>query len=151
MSRYTGLFKLAPTPGSSSDGFVVHDKEVIKRSIQSLISTHKGSRVYDPEYGTNLHRLITEVNLDRIRNVAKGEIESAIEKYEPRGSVSRIEAFVQGDTDQEVLILMTLKYTEYDDSEIIEFKFASDAQWVDDVNDDKNSFAHLEDSVKGNQ
>jgi phage baseplate assembly protein W len=151
MSRYTGLFKLSPTPGSSEDGFVVHDKEVIKRSIANLINTHKGSRVYDPEYGTNLHRLITEVNLERIRNVAKGEIQSAVEKYEPRGSISRIEAYVQGETNQEVLILMTLLYTEYNDSEIIEFKFASDAQWVDDINDDKDSFMHVEDLVKNNK
>lgn len=151
MSHYTGLFKLAPTAGSSEDGFVVHDKEVIKHSILSLISTHKGSRVYDPEYGTNLYRLVHEVNLDRIRNVAKGEIESAIKKYEPRGTVSQIEAFVQGEIEQEVLILMTLSYTEYNDSEVIEFKFASDAQWVDDVNNDKDSFAHIEAAVKGNQ
>lgn len=135
---YTGLFKLHPTPGSSIDGFVDHDKEVIKKSVLTIIKTHKGSRLYDPEFGTNLHRLVHELNIERIRNIAKTEIEAAITKYEPRAIIERIEAYPGGELDNDVTIVMTLKYIEFGDEEIIEIKVASDVQWINDENKEQN-------------
>lgn len=132
MSTYTGLFKLNLTPGSSVDGFVDHDREVIKKSVLNILKTHKGSRIYDPDYGTNLHRLIHELNIERIRNIAKNEIEHAITKYEPRATVLRIEAYPSGEVNQEIIIVMSLLYVEFGIEEILEMKLATDNQWFDE-------------------
>ena len=132
MSTYTGLFKLNLTPGSSVDGFVDHDKEVVKKSVLNILKTHKGSRIYDPDYGTNLHRLIHELNIERIRNIAKNEIDHAITKYEPRAKVIRIEAYPSGEVNQEIIIVMSLLYVEFGIEEILEMKLATDNQWFDE-------------------
>jgi len=129
---YTGMFRLHPIKGSSVDGFVDHDRELIKRSVLNLIKTPKGSRVYDPEYGTNLHRLIHEQNIQRIRNIAKNEVKAVISKYEPRVEIKRLEAYADGEVDQEIVIVMTLLYLEFDIEEILEVKFATDNQWMKD-------------------
>jgi len=132
MSTYTGMFRLFPIEGSSIDGFVDHDRELIKRSILNILKTEKGSRVYDPEYGTNLHRLIHEQNINRIRNIAKTEIQTVIEKYEPRVQVLRIEAYPHGNLEQEVIIVMELLYLEFETTEILELRLATDQQWIND-------------------
>ncbi len=136
---YTGMFKFNPTAGTSIDGFVDHDKELIKKSVLNIIKTHKGSRIYDPEYGTNLHRLIHELNIERIRNIAKNEIQSAVSKYEPRAKIMRIEAYPTGELEQEVVVVMTLYYVEFDTEEIIEMQLDSDKQWIDDEKTEQNA------------
>ena len=129
---YTGLFGFSPKKDgkASVDGFVDHDKELIKKSVLNIIKTPKGSRVYDPEYGTNLHRLVHELNIERIRNIAKMEIRNAIEKYEPRVIITRIEAYVSGEINQDIIIVMSLFYIEFKTEEILEIKFQSDSQWI---------------------
>ena len=151
MATYTGLFKLHPTPGSSADGFVEHDKELIKKSVINIIKTHKGSRIYDPDYGTNLHRLIHELNIERIRNIAKNEIQHAITKYEPRAKITRIEAYPNGEMEQEVVIVMSLFYVEFNTEEILEIQLGGDAQWIDSENTEKNALeATFADSMNNN-
>ncbi len=137
MNIYTGLMRLSPIRGSSEDGFVDYDKELIKKSIRALVLTHRGSRIYDPNYGTNLHRIIHERNINRIRNIVKTEITEVIDKYEPRVNLRRIEAYAVGESTQEILVIMTLFYIEFDSEEIMELKFSSDTEWVKSDTEDK--------------
>jgi len=127
---YTGLFKLYPKPGTSEDGFVSYDKDVIKQSIMTLIKTPKGSRIYDPLLGTDLHRLIHDLNLKSIQNVAKAEILNVIEKYEPRVDLLNVGVYVEGETDQILVIFLHFRYKEYNDEEILELRMASEQQWI---------------------
>ena len=132
MARYTGLFRLYPIHGQSEDGFVDYDKTIIKKSIMNLINTHKGSRIYDPDYGTNLHRLIHEFNIQRTRNIAKTEIQQIIEKYEPRARIQNVGAFAgEGENAHQVVILITVLYVEYGDTEELEIRLNTDRQWID--------------------
>jgi len=140
---YTGMFRFHPEKGASVDGFVDHDKQLIKKSVENLIKTPKGSRVYDPEYGTNLHRLIHELNIERIRNIAKTEIQFVIEKYEPRVKITRIEAYADGSVNQNIVVVMTLFYIEFNTEEILEIKFASDNQWINNDAVDTNPLEGL--------
>jgi len=126
---YTGLFKLHPKKSSSIDGFVVHDKDVIKHSVLNLIKTHKGSRVYDPDYGTNLHTLIHEQNVARTRNIAKTEITNVVNKYEPRAKILNVSVYPNPDVVDEVVLVLTLLYVEFGDEEIIEMKIEADTSW----------------------
>lgn len=126
---YTGLFKLHPKKNSSIDGFVVHDKNVIKQSVLNLIKTHKGSRVYDPDYGTTLHTLIHEHNIARTRNIAKMEITNVVNKYEPRAKILNISVYPNPEVVDEVVLVLTLLYVEFGDEEIIEMKIEADTSW----------------------
>jgi len=133
MSRYTGIFRLYPIKNSSEDGFAINDKDVIKSSILNIINTHKGSRVYDPDYGTNIHKLIYELNIRRTRNIAKTEIKHVIEKYEPRAELLEVNAYAgKDDKAHEVTIVLLVKYVEYDETEEIEILLKSEADWISD-------------------
>lgn len=142
---YTGMFKLHPTRGSSVDGFVVHDKDVIKKSVVNIIKTHKGSRVYDPDYGTNLHRLIHEQNLDRTRNIAKTEVKEAIAKYEPRAVVLGVSVFPNEQVVDEAILVVTILYVEFGDEETIEMSLKANTDWE---NADKAASSPIEDMFR---
>jgi phage baseplate assembly protein W len=132
MSRYTGLFRLYPIHGQSEDGFVEHDKVLVQKSIMNLINTHKGSRIYDPDYGTNLYRLVHEFNIQRTRNIARTEIEQAINKYEPRAKVLNVGAYAgEGDKAHEVVIIVSILYVEFNETDDLELRLATDRQWID--------------------
>ena len=126
---YTGLFRLHPKKNSSIDGFVVHDKEVIKQSVVNIIKTNKGSRVYDPDFGTNLHNLIHDQNIERTRNIAKMEIQDAVRKYEPRAEITQVSVFPNPNNVDEAVVVVTLRYVEFGDEEILEMKLVADTSW----------------------
>ena len=131
MSRYVGLFRLFPIPNSSADGFVIHDIEVIKNSILTILHTHKGSRVYDPDFGTNLHKLIFELNIQRTRNIAKAEITNAIAKYEPRAEIISVDTLIgKNENAHIVTILVKVKYIEYDIEEELQMRLVGEANWI---------------------
>jgi len=136
MANYTGLFKLFPISGSSEDGFVVNDKDVIKQSLLKLINTHKGSRVYDPNFGTDLYKLVHEINIQRTRNIAKTEITEAVKKYEPRAEILSVEcAAGKGENSSVVIISVKVKYVEYGDVEELKILLNSDSSWIKDDED----------------
>lgn len=131
MAVYRGLFRLFPIPGASEDGFVITDKEIIKASVMNLIKTHKGSRVYDPDYGTNIHKLIFELNIQRVRNIAKTEITEVIQKYEPRAKILSVDAFPgQNEFISEVVLVVNLEYIEFGETEELEIRLKKENDWI---------------------
>jgi len=130
-TRYTGMFRLFPIPGTSEDGFVDNDVNLIKRSVLNIIKTHKGSRVYDPDYGTNVHLLIHEQNINRTRNIAKMEIENAIKKYEPRAKLLAVNAYAgKDDKAHEAVVVLKVQYVEFDITEDLEIRLETEQDWI---------------------
>ncbi len=58
--------------------------ESIKRSIRNIISTNKGERPFDPDFGSNIRALLFEPDSDLLRLAIEDEIETQIENFEPR-------------------------------------------------------------------
>ena len=58
--------------------------ESIKRSIRNIISTNKGERPFDPDFGSNIRALLFEPDSDLLRLAIQDEIETQIENFEPR-------------------------------------------------------------------
>lgn len=58
--------------------------ESIKRSIRNIISTNKGERPFDPDFGSNVRALLFEPDSDLLRLAIEDEIETQIENFEPR-------------------------------------------------------------------
>ena len=67
------------------------DETDIARSLQILLSTRKGERVMQPEYGCNLDELIFEPLTTTFKTYIRDLIATAILYYEPRIEVERID------------------------------------------------------------
>lgn len=63
----------------------------IKSDLLSLLLTTPGERVFLPDFGTPLKRLIFEQNDTVLETVAKNMIAEAISTWEPRIAVNQIE------------------------------------------------------------
>lgn len=60
------------------------DGVILESSLRMLLLTRKGERVYDPQYGTNLWRLVFNPNTDELPGEISNEISTAVAANEPR-------------------------------------------------------------------
>lgn len=63
------------------------DIQIIESSVKMLLITTTGDRLMLPDYGTNLRRLLFEPNSDAIETLARDNIITALNKWEPRASL----------------------------------------------------------------
>jgi len=63
---------------SSSDIFI------LESSVRMLLSTTKGERIMEPDYGTQIVRILFETNAQSIEPLIQQEIVEAIARWEPR-------------------------------------------------------------------
>lgn len=67
--------------------------EVIQQSLLMLLSTRPGERVMKPDYGCPLHLLIFQPNDKTTAGLAKHYIKQAIERFERRVEIIKLEAY----------------------------------------------------------
>jgi phage baseplate assembly protein W len=66
------------------------DMELLKSDLQSLLITRKGERLMNPDFGTNIHKLVFEPDTSILEAQVQEEISQALAQYEPRVRVSSI-------------------------------------------------------------
>ena len=66
--------------------------EAVRQSILLLLSTIPGERVMRPTYGCHLHRLVFWPNDDTTAGLAIHYVRRAVERFEPRVEVIRVDA-----------------------------------------------------------
>jgi phage baseplate assembly protein W len=59
----------------------------VQADIINLILTQKGERLGNPNFGTDLHRLLFEPNIEELEGKIKNEIEKAIALYQTPGGI----------------------------------------------------------------
>lgn len=74
--------------------------EQIKSDMLVLLQTNPGERVFLPDYGTPLRRLIFEPNDRSLRQRAKQMIINSIKRWEPRVAIQQIEVLNEVDKTQ---------------------------------------------------
>jgi len=75
----------------NNDLVVLKNANAIARSIRNIISTSPGEKFFDPDFGSNVTRLLFE-NLDDISAISiRDEIENSIDNYEPRVSLISVD------------------------------------------------------------
>ena len=75
----------------NNDLVVLKNANAIARSIRNIISTSPGEKFFDPDFGSNVTKLLFE-NLDDISAISiRDEIENSINNYEPRVSLISVE------------------------------------------------------------
>lgn len=58
--------------------------EILASSVKMLLTTSKGERIMQPEYGTNLRLILFELETTGIESMVQQEIIDALTKWEPR-------------------------------------------------------------------
>jgi phage baseplate assembly protein W len=78
------------------------DLAILESSVRMLLLTTKGERLMEPNYGTNLRRILFELNVNGIESVVQDEIVSALTTWEPRLQVTFIS--VKRTSDKAVIV-----------------------------------------------
>lgn len=83
-----------------------HQEQDIEEAIWIILSTAKGERVMEPQFGCGIHDQVFEPNEPGTRGLIAYEVQNALAEYEPRIDVQdvRVETF-PGRTNQ-LLILV---------------------------------------------
>jgi phage baseplate assembly protein W len=97
---------LVMSPGGGID--TVEDDEAIRQSLLMLISTRPGERVMRPEYGCDLSRLVFSPNDDTTAGLAIHFVRQAVERFEPRVEVLRVDA--SRDPEESTRLVIALDY-----------------------------------------
>ena len=83
------------------------DLGILESSVKMLLLTQKGDRIMVPNYGTNIRKILFEVNLPSTESLIREEIVSAFAQWEPRVELQAMEV-VQDRNGRSVTINMTL-------------------------------------------
>ena len=83
----------------TDDLVTVKDKSAIAQSITNLLMTKKGERPFQPNLGSGLQNMLFEPLDYGSAAMIKQEIQSCINKYEPRVRVQRIYCNVDFDNN----------------------------------------------------
>lgn len=83
------LTDMVPHPVSKDVLRFVNEHAVI-RSIKNLILTDQGERLYQPNIGSNIKRMMFEPMIESTAEIISQYIQETIEVYEPRAKVLEI-------------------------------------------------------------
>jgi len=73
------------------------DLTVLASNLKMLLMTAKGERVMSPNYGTNIRRIIFDMNVASVETILQQEIAQAVAQWEPRVTMQGI--FVNRDAN----------------------------------------------------
>ena len=81
---------------ASGDFKRVHDLNVIITSWNNILLTPKRTYLHDPEYGSNLHKLIFEPVDDTTIESIKSELVDTLMFYDNRATIEDVEVIING-------------------------------------------------------
>lgn len=81
----------------------------VRQAIRLLLRTRPGERVMRPEYGCDLFRLIFSPNDETTAGLAIHFVREAVERWEPRVRIVRIDA--GADAERPEVLSISLQYT----------------------------------------
>jgi len=97
------LFRVGP------GDLVLQDEDVINQSVANILGTQKRSRVFNRNFGSNIHNSLFESITPAMIRQLKTDIYQALSIWEPRISLSTQDVVVNGFEDEQ-LIEITVNY-----------------------------------------
>lgn len=90
----------------TKDILVLKDNDAIKKSVMNIIRTSIGDRFYEPSLGTRVGDMLFSLNTDEYnQSLLKSEMKTALQNWEPRVRVRRIDtSFVNDSNSVEVIV-----------------------------------------------
>ena len=81
----------------NSDLIVIKNVNAITRSIRNIVLTTPGEKFFDPDFGSNVSRLLFENVDDITASQIQEEIEFSINNYEPRVKLLDVQVIADND------------------------------------------------------
>lgn len=100
------LTSLSPHPVTGDIVRFVNENAV-NRSLRNLIQTNKGERLFQPNVGSDLYKLLFEPMVDSTAELIQKNIQKLIDTHEPRAKVLDITVNQNQDTNS---YLITIRY-----------------------------------------
>jgi len=85
---------------------MVEEAASVRQAVLLLLSTRRGERVMRPDYGCDLHHLVFSPNDNTTAGLAIHYVRRALDRWEPRIDVLRVDAGRNADTDTRLDILV---------------------------------------------
>lgn len=85
---------------------VAEYEESVRQSILIVLSTAKGERVMRPDFGSGLSELAFAVNNQTTQAMAAFEVREALQNWEPRIEVLRVDTSSAGDRGEQLMIFI---------------------------------------------
>lgn len=92
----------------SGDVRPIVNEVAVKRALTNLVRTRKGTRPFDPEYGTNIHKYLFDTG-PLAENEINDSLYSTITRYEPRVTVTKIKTEIDGMNGIEITVEYYIK------------------------------------------
>ena len=90
-------FKVNPL---NDDLITLKNESAIARSIRNIVFTSPGEKIFNPEFGSEISKVLFE-NIDEISAISiKDEIETSIRNYEPRVQLEEVDIEPNYDNNQ---------------------------------------------------
>ena len=90
-------FKVNPL---NDDLITLKNEAAIARSIRNIVFTSPGEKIFIPEFGSEISKVLFE-NIDEISAISiKDEIETSIRNYEPRVNLEEVDIEPNYDNNQ---------------------------------------------------
>ena len=90
----------------TKDILVLKDNDAIKKSVMNIVRTNIGDRFYESTLGTKVGDLLFSLSTDEYsQSLLKGEIKTALQNWEPRVKVIKINtSFLNDSSSVEVSV-----------------------------------------------
>jgi len=85
---------------------MVDGEASVRQAILLLLSTRPGERVMRPHYGCDLHRLLFQPNDETTAGLAVHYVRQALDRWEPRIDVLRLDAGPDPVAPQRLMIIL---------------------------------------------
>jgi phage baseplate assembly protein W len=99
------------------------DDEAVRQAILLLLSTAPGERVMRPDYGCELHRLVFSPNDDTTAGLAIYYVRRALERWEPRIDIVRLDAGRNREEPQQLDVVLEYRVRATQRSHALAFAF----------------------------
>ena len=87
------------------------DINTVANSLNNIFSWTPGERVLDPEFGTNLRKVLFEGITEQNSELIRAEVRNAISKYEPRIQIQDIYDISTTDDTENNTVQMRIVYS----------------------------------------
>lgn len=98
--------------------YVKRDAAAVKQAVKNLLLTNHFEKPFQPFYGGNIRSLLFELAYDDVAVDVESNIRSAIQRYEPRAVVRRIDVKAQPDINS---INVTIEFQIVNSEETVTF------------------------------
>ena len=102
---------------------MVQDSDSVRQAILLLLSTVPGERVMRPSYGCLLHRLVFSPNDDTTAGLAMYYVRRALERWEPRIDILRLDAGRNEENPEQLDIILEYRVRALQRTETLAFTF----------------------------